>query len=54
VSIFLETGRKDMINLAEKLGIVDSSKEWFELRELRNAVNQDYSLLEEELVDTIN
>ncbi len=44
----------DIINLAEKLGIVDSSKEWFELRELRNAVNHDYSLLEEELVDTIN
>ncbi len=39
---------------AEKLGIVDSSKEWFELRELRNAVNHDYSLLEEELVETIN
>ena len=38
----------DIINLAEKLGIVDSSKEWFELRELRNAVNHDYSLLEEE------
>ena len=44
----------DMINLAEKLGIVDSSKEWFELRELRNAVNHDYSLLEEELIETIN
>ncbi len=44
----------DIINLAEKLGIVDSSKEWFELRELRNAVNHDYSLLEEELVETIN
>ncbi len=44
----------DIINLAERLGIIDSSKEWFELRELRNVVNHDYSLLEEELVETIN
>lgn len=44
----------DMINLTEKLGIVDPSKEWFELRELRDAVNHDYSLLEEELIETIN
>lgn len=36
----------DMVNLVEKLNLIESAKEWFELRGMRRAVNHDYTLME--------
>jgi hypothetical protein len=38
----------DSLNLAEKLGMIDSAKAWYEIRELRNRQAHEYE--EEELI----
>lgn len=44
----------DIVNLAEKRGIVSSAEQWLTLRRLRNAVVHEYSLSDKELVDALN
>lgn len=36
-------GFRDQLNRAEKLGLIDKSEIWHEIRELRNATVQEYS-----------
>lgn len=36
-------GFRDQLNRAEKLGLIDDVKVWFEIRELRNVVVHEYS-----------
>ncbi|WP_297209762.1 MULTISPECIES: hypothetical protein [Thermodesulfovibrio] len=44
----------DILNKAEKLGIIDSAHDWITLRELRNLLTQEYSEKIEEIVNGIN
>lgn len=36
-------GFRDQLNLAEKLGLIDDTATWMEIRELRNATVHEYS-----------
>ncbi|MEJ5227061.1 hypothetical protein [Thermodesulfovibrio sp.] len=44
----------DILNKAEKLGIIDSAHEWITLRELRNLLTHEYSEKIEDIVNGIN
>lgn len=44
----------DVLNRAEKLGIIDRAHEWITLRELRNLLTHEYSEKIEEIVNGIN
>lgn len=44
----------DVLNRAEKLGIIDSAHEWITLRELRNLLTHEYSEKLEDIVEGIN
>ncbi len=44
----------DVLNRAEKFGIIDSAQEWLMLRELRNVLTHEYSEDEEDIVKGIN
>jgi uncharacterized protein with HEPN domain len=44
----------DVLNRAEKLGIIDDAQEWMTLRELRNILTHEYSDDENEIVNGIN
>lgn len=44
----------DVLNRAEKLGIIENAQEWITLRELRNILAHEYSDKVEEIVEGIN
>lgn len=44
----------DVLNRAEKIGIIESAQEWITLRELRNILTHEYSEKVEEIVEGIN
>lgn len=44
----------DVLNRAEKLGIIGNAEEWIMLRELRNLLTHEYSEDEEDIVRGIN
>jgi len=44
----------DILNKAEKLGIIDDAQEWIMLRELRNLLTHEYSDNEDEIAHGIN
>lgn len=44
----------DVLNRAEKLGIIDRAHEWITLRELRNLLTHEYSEKIEDIVEGIN
>lgn len=44
----------DILNKAEKLGIIENAHEWITLRELRNLLTHEYSEKIEEIVEGIN
>ncbi len=44
----------DVLNRAEKLGIIESAQEWISLREQRNILSHEYSEEDEEIVFGIN
>lgn len=44
----------DILNRAEKIGIIDNAQEWMMLRELRNLLTHEYSEKEEDIISGIN
>ncbi|MCX7760000.1 MAG: nucleotidyltransferase substrate binding protein [Hydrogenothermaceae bacterium] len=53
----IETGQltpRDIFNIAEKYGIINSVESWFSLRDLRNSIAHDYSLLDTEVINILN
>lgn len=44
----------DILNRAEKLGIIEDAQEWMMLRELRNILTHEYSEDEEDIAKGIN
>jgi len=44
----------DVLNTAEKIGLIDSAQEWMALRELRNILTHEYSEKVEEIIEGIN
>lgn len=44
----------DILNKAERLGIIESAEEWLLLREQRNFLTHEYSVDEAEVVEGIN
>lgn len=44
----------DILNKAERLGIIEDASEWIRLREFRNLLTHEYSEKEEDIVDGIN
>ncbi|GAQ94209.1 hypothetical protein TAGGR_1388 [Thermodesulfovibrio aggregans] len=44
----------DVLNRAEKLGIIENAQEWITLRELRNILTHEYSEKVEDIVEGIN
>ncbi len=44
----------DVLNTAEKTGIIDSAQEWIMLRELRNILTHEYSEKVDDIIEGIN
>jgi len=44
----------DLLNKLEKLQLIESKEQWFNLRELRNQISYEYPYNSEELVDGLN
>ena len=45
---------RDILNLLERLKIIDSADIWLALRELRNDLTHEYPMLVEETIDKLN
>lgn len=45
---------RDVYNIAEKYNLINSVEEWFMIRDLRNSIAHEYSLLVNELTDILN
>lgn len=45
---------RDIYNIAQKYNLIDSVDDWFEIRDLRNSIAQDYSLMVNQLTDIVN
>lgn len=45
---------RDLLNILERLRIIDSSEVWLSLRELRNDLTHDYPMMLEETVNKLN
>lgn len=45
---------RDILNMLERLKIIDSSDTWLELRELRNDLAHEYPLMMDETTDKLN
>jgi uncharacterized protein YutE (UPF0331/DUF86 family) len=45
---------RDILNILERLKIIDSSDTWLSLRELRNDLAHDYPMMIDETVDKLN
>lgn len=44
----------DVVDKLEKLQIIRSADEWFQLRELRNLLTHEYPFFEQEVIDDLN
>ena len=45
---------RDILNILERLNIIESSDTWLSLRELRNDLNHEYPELIDETIDKLN
>lgn len=45
---------RDILNILERLKIIDSSNTWLSLRELRNDLTHEYPMMIDETVDKLN
>ena len=49
-----EYSLKDVLNGLEKLKIINSVKEWLDLREIRNEVSHEYPITDEDSIRSLN